>query len=282
MTTADQVRGAVRRGPAQTSVARWARAGLVARGLVYGVVGVLALQIVWGRDATDEEASKDGALQAIAERPLGRALLVVLACGMAAYLAWRASEALWGRDDEDEDERSKAAVKRVASAGKALVYVAMLASTLRLAVSPSTDLSGSGDEQPRTFTARALELPGGRWLVGAAGLVLLGVAVAFAFRGIAQRFEERLDTSEMGRVTGVLVDLVGTLGMAARGMVAGVLGLLLLKAAVDFDPSEARGVDGTLQVMAQQPYGQVLLTATAVGLLAFALYCVAEARYRDL
>jgi hypothetical protein len=281
VTTADEVTTAVRRGPSDEWVARVARLGLAARGVIYGVVGVLALQIVFGRDRTDEAASKDGALQAIAERSLGRLLLIGLACGLAGYLAWRASEALWGRRDEDDDDQPAAVVKRIGSAGKALVYVALLASTLRLIASPDSG-SGSGDEQPRALTARALELPAGRWIVGAVGVALLGFAVHVAVRGISQRFEERLDTSELGRVTGALVDLVGTLGMVARGMVAGVLGLLVVKAAVDFDPQEARGIDGTLQVLAQQRYGQVLLTATAVGLLAFALYCLAEARYREV
>lgn len=281
MTTADEVTVAVRRGPSDEWVARVARLGLAARGCIYGLVGILALQLVFGRDATDEEASKDGALHAIAERPFGRLLLVALACGLAAYLVWRATEALWGRRNEADDAGPKVLVKRLASAGKALVYVALLATTVRLITSPGSD-GGSGDEQPRALTARALELPGGRWLVGGVGVVLLGAAVYFAFRGISQRFEERLDTSEMGRLTGALVDLVGTLGMAARGMVAGVLGLLVLKAAADFDAQEARGIDGTLQVLVQQPYGKVLLTATAVGLLAFALYCLAEARYREV
>lgn len=271
---------AVRRGPGDEWVARVARLGLAARGCIYGLVGVLSLQLVFGRDVTDEEASKDGALQAIAERSFGRLLLVALACGLAAYLLWRATEALWGRRDEEDAEGPKVVAKRLASAGKALVYGALMASTIELITSP--DSGGSGDEQPRALTARALELPAGRWIVGAVGVALLGAAVHFAFRGFSQRFAERLDTSQMGRLTGALVDLMGTVGMAARGMVAGVLGLLVLKAAADFDPQEARGIDGTLQVMAQQPYGQALLTGTAVGLVAFALYCLAEARYREM
>jgi hypothetical protein len=86
----------------------------------------------------------------------------------------------------------------------------------------------------------------------------------------------------MGPVVGRFVDVVGTLGMAARGLVVGTLGWLVLKAALDFDPETATGVDGTLRRVARQPYGQVLLTVIATGIIAFAFYSFAEARYREV
>jgi hypothetical protein len=278
-----EVATAVRRGPSSEWVARSARLGLVARGVVYAVVGLIALQIAWGRERGDEEASKDGALEAIAEQPFGRGLLVALAAGILGFLVWRGSEALWGRDDEDDDDDGpKVVAKRLASAGKALVYVVVLGSTVRVIARGASSSSGSSEQQPEALTARALELPAGQLLVGGVGVVLLGSAVWFAFRGISQRFEDKLDTSEMGPVMGRFVDVVGTLGMTARGLVAGVLGFLVLKAALDYDPDEATGIDGTLRTIAAQPYGRGLLSVTAVGLVAFALTSFAEARYRDL
>jgi hypothetical protein len=277
-----EVATAVRRGPSSEWVARSARLGLVARGVVYAVVGLIALQIAWGRERGDEEASKDGALEAIAEQPFGRGLLVALAVGITGFLVWRGSEALWGRHDEDDDEEPKAVAKRLASAGKALVYVVLLVSTVRVIARGASSSAGSSEQQPEALTARALELPAGQLLVGGVGVVLLGSAVWFAFRGISQRFEDKLDTSEMGPVVGRFVDVVGTLGMTARGLVAGVLGFLVLKAALDYDPDEATGIDGTLRTLADQPYGRGLLSVTAVGLVAFALTSFAEARYRDL
>lgn len=103
-----------------------------------------------------------------------------------------------------------------------------------------------------------------------------------AYRGLAQKFDKRLDTAQMGEVEGRVIDVLGIVGMAARGLVFAVAGFLLLWAAIDFDPSHARGLDGTLRVIARQAHGQVLLAVTAVGIMAYGLYSLAEARYRRL
>jgi hypothetical protein len=252
---------------------------MAARGLVYGVVGLIALEVAWGHPAGDR-ASKDGAIAAVAERPLGRLLLLVLAAGFGGYVIWRTCEALWGTPDEDDDKGPTVAVKRATSAGKAMVYVALIATTVRVIASGPSSTS-SDDDQPKHLTARALDLPGGRLLVIAAGVLLLVGGAYFVVRGVAQRFEDRLDTSEMGRWTGRFVDLVGTLGMAARGSIVGLLGLLVLKAAIDRDPSKAAGVDEALRRLAQAPYGQALLTVVAIGIVAFGCYSFAEARFRE-
>ena len=108
---------------------RLARLGFCARGVVYILVGVIALQIAFGTGSRDDEASKDGALREIAERPMGGVLLAVLAAGLAGYALWRATEALWGKRDEDDE--AKRSAKRLLSAGKAGAYLVLLASTLR-------------------------------------------------------------------------------------------------------------------------------------------------------
>jgi len=280
-TKATQAHRAAKRAADSDWTDRLARLGFCARGLVYAIVGLIAIQIAWGvSGGAGEDASKEGALREIAERPLGRPLLVVLAVGLAGYALWRASEALWGKRDED-DERKRTA-KRAGSAAKAVLYAAFLVSTVKFISGGPSQGSGGGDEQEETLTASVLDLPGGRLLVGAVGLAIIAGGIYVAYRGLAQKFEKRLDTSEMGPVTGRVVDVVGTVGMAARGLIFGVAGFLLLKAAVDFDPEEATGVDGTLKLLARQTYGQLLLTATAIGLIAYGLYSFAEARYRQL
>lgn len=280
-TKATQAHRAAKRAADSDWTDRLARLGFCARGLVYAIVGLIAIQIAWGvSGGAGEDASKEGALREIAERPLGRPLLVVLAVGLAGYALWRASEALWGKRDED-DERKRTA-KRAGSAAKAVLYAAFLVSTVKFISGGPSQGSGGGDEQEETLTASVLNLPGGRLLVGAVGLAIIAGGIYVAYRGLAQKFEKRLDTSEMGPVMGRVVDVVGTVGMAARGLIFGVAGFLLLKAAVDFDPEEATGVDGTLKLLARQTYGQLLLTATAIGLIAYGLYSFAEARYRQL
>ena len=258
----------------------WARAGFVARGFVYLIVGVIALQIAWA-DRPDTEASKDGALRAIAERPFAGVLLTVLAVALAGYALWRFSEALWGkRDESDEHKRT---LKRLGSGAKGLIYVGFLLSTVRfIGGGPDSGGDGGGQEAEESWTATVLGLPGGRLWVGAAALVLLGVAGWIAYRGVAQKYEKRLDTSEMGPLAGRVVDVVGVVGLTARGAIFGFAGYLLLRAALEYDPDEAAGVDGTLRELAEQPFGQAILTVLGVGIACYGLYSWAEARYRDL
>ena len=280
MVDTAEVHQAARRAAASPWAGRLARLGFCARGVVYGIVGVLAAQIALrGDERTD--ASKDGALREIAERPMSGILLTLLAIGLAGYTLWRLSEALWGKRDEDDE--AKRTLKRLGSAGKAAVYAAFLVSTVKfIARGPSGAGGSGGDDREETVTARVLELPAGRWVVGAVGLAIMVGAAYSLYRGVAQKFEKRLDTSDMDPPLGTIVGVLGTVGLAARGFVFGLAGYLVLRAALDFDPDEAAGLDGTLETLARQPYGPFLLLVAAVGLVAYGLYSFAEARYRQL
>lgn len=279
-TTATEVKHAAKRAANSPWTDRLARLGFCARGLVYAIVGVIALQIAWGGRDQAQNASKDGALREIAERPLGGPLLAVLAVGMAGYALWRASEAVWGK--RDEEDNAKRSAKRLGSAAKAVFYGAITVSTVRFMTSGPRAQGAGGDHREETLTARVLGWPAGQLLVGGVGLAIIASALYVTYRGLAQKFDKRLDTSEMGPVSGRVVDVLGTVGMAAKGLVFGLAGFLLLKAAIDFDPDQATGLDGTLKAIAHQTYGQALLTATAIGIIAYGLYSIAEARYRQL
>jgi hypothetical protein len=248
--------------------------------VVYGVIGLIALQIARHGAGGETSANKEGALREIAERSYGRALLLVLAVGLAGYALWRLSEAAVGKRDED-DERKRTA-KRLLSGGKAAVYLAMLSSTVRFLLEGPSAGGRSGDRQEETMTARILDVTGGRFAIGAVGVALIAGGGYVVYRGLAQKFEKRLDTSDMGTVTGAVVDVTGTLGLVARGLVFALAGYVLVKAALDADADKANGIDGTLKLIAAQAYGTVLLTATAIGLLAYGVYSFAEARYRQL
>ena len=267
------------RAAGSTAVDWLARAGFVARGVVYGVIGLIAFEVARGGGRGDD-ASKEGALREIAERPFSGFLLVLLAVGLAGYALWRAVEAVWGKRDE-EDER-KRTLKRLGSAARAVFYGAFCVTTVRFISSGPQASKGSGDEEERTLVARVLDVTGGRWVVGAVGVAIIGGALYIGYRGLTQKFEERLDTSEMGPITGATVDVLGTVGMAARSLVFSLAGYLLIRAAIDHEPNQAGGLDVTLKTMARGGFGQVLLVVTAIGLFAYGLYSWAEARYRQL
>lgn len=278
MVDTAEVHQAAQRAAESPWADRLARLGFCARGVVYAIIGLLAAQIALsGNEHT--EASKDGALREISERPMSGVLLTVLAVGLAGYALWRLSEALWGKRDEDDE--AKRTAKRLGSAAKAAFYAVFLFSTVRF-IARGPDGGSGGAEREQTLTARVLELPGGRFVVGLVGLLVMVGAAYSLYRAVAQKFEKRLDTSDMDPPLGTVVGALGTVGLAARGFVFGLAGYLALRAALDFDPDEAAGLDGTLKELARQPYGPGLLLIAAVGLVAYGLYSFAEARYRQL
>ena len=142
--------------------------------------------------------------------------------------------------------------------------------------------AGHGEQQPKTWTARVLGWPGGRFLVTIAGVAIIIGGLYLLVRGVTTKFEKKLETSRMSPTTKRVVVVLGVVGSIGRGVVFGLLGLLLIKAAADYDPNEAQGLDGTLRTIVQQSYGEILLVLTALALFAFAAYSMAEARYRRL
>jgi Domain of Unknown Function (DUF1206) len=255
-------------------VERFGRAGLVAKGVLYGVIGLLALQVAFGAD--EEKADKEGALRAIAAQPFGQGLLIVLALGLAGYAVWRLAQGLFDRDDEGG--RLKGLAKRGAALAKAAWYAALCALTVSKIAGADTQESGSEDKA----TAGVLGLPLGRYLVFAVAAGFVAAALFNAYRAVTCKFRKKLETEEMSDAEETAATGLGILGHLARFVVFGLIGAFLAQAAWEFEAKEAVGLDGALQKVAQQAYGGFLLSCVAVGLIAYALYCFVQARYRDV
>ena len=256
-------------------VERLGRLGLVAKGVLYAVVAILAVNVALG--GRDESPDRHGALHAIAEQPFGQGLLILLAAGLAGYALWRLAQAIFDRDLEGEGPKGLA--KRGSSLAKGLWYGALCALTVSTILGDES--SGGGGNEQKT-TAGVFEWPAGRYLVYAAGLAFLGAGLFNGYRAVTCKFEKKLKKGEMGETEEDAATGVGILGHLARMVVFGLVGLFLLKAAWEFDAKEARGLDGALMELAQAPYGGLLLGAVAIGLFAYALYCFVEARYRKI
>ncbi|MYX29558.1 DUF1206 domain-containing protein [Streptomyces sp. SID8381] len=249
-----------------------ARAGLAARGVIYLLVGVLALRVAFGDG--DRQADRNGALAAIADKPFGAVLLWALGVGLAGMALWRLSEAVFGAAGPD----GRKAGKRLAAAARCVFYVSVAWSVLSFAAG-----SGGGrssDEQSRDLTARAMAVPAGQWLVGAAGA---GVAVAGVWMGVQavrRHYRKKLKLGELSPRTRRLIDVTGVGGGAARGLVFATAGVFAVRAAVDYRPNQAKGLDDTLRSLADTPFGPWLLALVAAGLVLFGLFSFALARWR--
>jgi hypothetical protein len=256
-----------------------ARIGLVAKGVSYAIVGILAIAVA--PDGSEKATSRPGALATIAQNGWGKALLVALAVGFAAYALWRFVEAFAERaDGADSAGKVKQWGKRAGYAGRGLIYAGLTVTTLRIL--GGADGDRSQNEQARDTTARLLDWPAGRWLVGLVGLAIVGAGLWNAYRGIARTFEDRWRTGEMSAAERRWGSRVGVAGHLARAVVFTLIGLFITRAAVEYDAREAIGLDGALQKLAEASYGPLLLGVTAAGLIAYALYCFLDARYRDV
>ena len=238
------------------------------------MVAGLGLTIAFGN--RDVEANRHGALSALARNPIGRPLLVVFAAGFAGYAAWRLLDGSVGKTDKEGLARWAA---RGASLLKGVLYVSFFAGAVKLLVTASSE-NAESDRVPRI--ARVMQHTGGRWIVALVGLAIAAWGLSVAVRGVRQSFTKHLKRGEMGSRMRRVVDALGAVGLVARGGVFSLVGLLVIKAAADFRPDEATGVDHTLRAVAATTYGRWVMVGTALGLVAFGLYSFAEARFRRI
>jgi hypothetical protein len=253
---------------------KWlARAGLVARGVSYGIVGILALALAfgWGGKTTTQR----GALLTIAEQPFGKAMLIAMVIGLAGYAVWRLIRAGIGHGTQDADN----AGERIAGAASGLAYVALAVTAAKIVVGAN---SGGGTNSPKRTTGGILDWTGGTTIIAAVGAVLIGVALYQGYKGLSKKFLEDSNTAQMSRDVQRTFTALGVFGHLARMVVFGLIGYGLIKAAVNYDPRDAIGLDGALSQVAQLSYGPLLLGVVAVGLIGFALYSIADARYRKI
>ena len=249
--------------------------GFVARGVVYGIIGILALKLAFGAGgkATDQK----GALETLAQQPFGKVLLILVAIGLAGYALWRFVRAALGHGVEATNDSG---FDRVAALASGIVYAGLCAIAVSILVGSSQGGSGSGASQKAT--GGVLGWPAGQWLVGLAGAVMIGVAIYQGYRGVTKDFLKDSKTEEMSapgsRLGGVdrcrrpsgpddRVRPGRRVPDQSRGRV---------------QPQAAIGLDGALRKLAAQTYGSVLLGLVAAGLIAFALYSLSDARYRRI
>src|SRR6476469_1842320 len=215
-----------------------ARGGLVARGVVFGVIGVLALKLALGSGG--KTTSQQGALAPIAREPFGAVLLIVVAIGLAGYAFWRLVCAAAGPRDSDDDGVGE----RVPALASGIVYAALCFTAVKILFGGHAT---SGSSSPEHATAGVLGWPAGPVLVTIAGVVLICVGLYQGYEGVARKFCEEARTEQMGPAIRRSYTALGVFGYLARMVVFVMVGYGLIKAALDYDPHKAIGLDGALQ-----------------------------------
>lgn len=251
-----------------------ARAGLSARAAVYVLLGVLAL--VMAVSGRKHETDQRGAFDELAGNPLGWVLLLIIAIGLAAYALWRFAEAAFGVVGREAGGDAK---DRFVSAVRGITYTVLAVSAFSVVFRTG---SSSQRKRQQQWTATLMSHTGGRWLVGVIGVVVIGIGISFIVRGIRSDFEKEFPMSSMSRFARRTTHYTGLVGSVARGVVFGLVGVLFLVAAITFNPSKARGIDGALRETRDAPFGPYLLGLVAFGLLLFGIYGFCEARWRKL
>jgi len=256
-------------------IERLARLGYAAKGVVYVLIGSLA---AYGAYVGGAPTDSRGALTRVVRQPYGRVLLGVVAVGLAGYALWRLVQAL--RDTEDKGSDLKGLSIRFGYACIGFVYAGLSYSAVQLILGYG---AGKGSDQTsKEWTATVFTFPFGRLLVGLGGLCVIGFGLWQCYKAFTARFRKKWKRHEMSEHARSLAIRAGQVGLTARGVVFGIIGIFLIQAALRARPEEARGLSGALHALEQQPYGPYVLGAVALGLVAYGLYMFVEARYRRM
>jgi Domain of Unknown Function (DUF1206) len=249
-----------------------ARAGLAARGVIYVLIGIIAVQIAV--TGSRQQADRDGAVRLVAKTPFGSLLLWLLVIGFAGMTLWRLSEAIWGTNEQGGHK----AGMRLANLGRAVVYAVVTYGILKFAL--GIGQPSSSDQQSQDLTATALKHPGGKVIVFIVGVVVVIAGLALAYQAFKKKFLKHLRLGTASPATRKVVTWLGQIGGVARGVVFGTVGVFLIIAAKDAQPQQAKGIDSALRALAHTALGPWLLVVVALGLVVFGVYSWCEARWR--
>ncbi len=238
-----------------------ARAGYAVSGALHLVLAFLIIRLPFGGGDADQSQ----ALATMGDAPGGAVLLWVAVAGFVALGAWQAADA--ARSGQEGSDRAKAA-------GKAVVYLSLAG----VAASVAMGGGSGGDGQASGLTARLLDLPGGRVIVGAVALGILATGAFHLWKGASHRFLEDLRATG-GSELSTAVRVTGTTGYVAKGVALGAVGVLFGYAALTHDADKAKGLDGAIQSLLDLPGGPVIVIAVGLGFAAYGLYSLVRSRY---
>ena len=248
-----------------------ARFGYAAKGSVYLIAGVLSARAAFGLGGATTD--KQGALRTLLSEPFGRILLILIGIGLIGYVLFRLTQA--AMDPEQKGGDAKGVAARLVYVVSAIIYAVLAFSAFRLAIGVGSAEGNQGQD----WISRMFQVPLGRWLVGLAGLIVIGSGFYQLYKAYKTDFSEHMRWNEMSATEHTWIVRLGRLGLAARGIVQLLIGWFLTQAALTFDPGKVQGTEGALNTLAQPPFGSWMLGVVALGLAAYGVYMLAVARY---
>lgn len=257
-------------------VERVARFGYATKGAVYMVVGALATMTAIG--VGGETTDTRGALQRIENQPFGKFVLGTVAFGLVGYVIWRWIQAV--ADTDDKGTGLKGISIRIGYACSGMVYAGLALTAAKILIDVGEP--DSSNKVQRDWTAKLMAVPYGRWLVFAIGAGVIIFGLYQIYKGLRAKFLKRLKLEQMSVARKSWATLSGRTGYAARGVVFCIVGSFLVQAALDYNPSEAQGLEGALDTLAESRYGTWTLGMVAAGLVAYGIYMLVESRYRRI
>lgn len=260
-------------------VETFARVGIVAKGVVYLLVGALAAMAVF--TAGGGNNGKQGALQTIIEQPFGKILLGIVVLGLLGYVTWRMIQAF--KDPDGYGTDTKGIFKRIGFFFSGLIYLFFAFSGARMIFSGlgSSNSGGSGGGGRQMLVAKVLEQPFGQWLIGIAAVILIAKGIEQLYKAYTAKFKRKVNEAKMSHKERVTFMRTGRIGLTARGIVWGILGYFLIQAALQSDASEAKGTEGALDFLSFTG-GPYLMAAVALGLAIYGIFMFVMAKYRHM
>jgi len=254
-----------------------ARIGFAAKALLYAIVGGLALQAALG--AGGKTTGTKGALREVFDKPFGKVVLLIIAVGLIGYAIWRVVEG--AADPEGKGSDAKGLALRGSFIVRGIAHAILAMQAIKLITSNGA-AGGEDGAAAEEATSRAMSLPYGEWVV-----MLLGVSIACfglyqLYRGVQSRLGKQLNFARLRAEAGEWAIVVSRFGIAARGVVFTMIGVLMIKAGQDHNASESGGIGDALGALANGANGRVILAVAAAGLVAYGAFEVIQARYRHI
>lgn len=272
----DSIEQSIRRTASHPWFERLARLGYASKGLVYFIVGFLAAQAAFSMGGRTTDTS--GALSEIVNQPFGKFLLFLVTIGIIGYALWRIVQTILDPEHQGQKMDAKRIAQRIGYALSALAYAGLALTAVKLIMGSGRNNSDTTED----LTAQILAQPFGQWLVGLAGAMVIGVGFSYFYEAYKAKFRRHFKLDEMSQTELIWATRLGRFGIAARGIVFVIIGFFLIQAARLSDASQTKGLGDVLAILAQQPFSPVILGIVPLGLIAYGIYSVIEARYRKI